>query len=283
VVATESLVKLGSVIDHPDKNPWPNNGGRTPLHWACYKGHADIVAKLCELGADKEAVDLMKRTPLHWAARRGNADCVQVLLYMGANVHAVDSKSLKPLNLANSKESNQATQALLHSATIRGNIPTSIPEFASKPVPQPVVRAPSKKAVAPPPKKAPVPSAAAGKRAGSKTAAGRKDVPSLQEAIASVQISKVGNQPIPTILLLPTHPFESTISDSAPLLSSPALQPSAASAVSPSKPPATSKSRAGQALKPGGEPGLNEAVARAKARLAAQKKDKEPTWDDAQR
>lgn len=79
MVATESLVRLGSVVDHPDKNPWPNNGGRTPLHWACYKGHADIAAKLCELGANKEAVDLMKRTPLHWAARRGNAECVQVV------------------------------------------------------------------------------------------------------------------------------------------------------------------------------------------------------------
>lgn len=113
---------------------------------------------------------------------------------MGANVHAVDNKSLKPLNLANSKESNQATQALLHAATIRGNLPPGMPEFAPRPVPQPVVRTPTKvakKAVVPPPLKAPVP-AAASKRpaAGSKPVAGKKDqVPSLQEAIASVKIS----------------------------------------------------------------------------------------------
>ena len=24
-------------MNHPDRNPWPNNSGRTPLHWACYK------------------------------------------------------------------------------------------------------------------------------------------------------------------------------------------------------------------------------------------------------
>lgn len=24
------------------------------MHWACYKGHAEVVYKLCELGANKE-------------------------------------------------------------------------------------------------------------------------------------------------------------------------------------------------------------------------------------
>ncbi len=52
--------------------------GRTPMHWACYKGHTEVVYRLCELGANMEAVDAMRRTPLHWAARRGHTGCVQV-------------------------------------------------------------------------------------------------------------------------------------------------------------------------------------------------------------
>ena len=130
-----SLADVSTDLNHPDRNPWPNNSGRSPLHWACYKGHAEVVYQLCELGADKEAVDAMKRTPLHWAARRGQADCVQVLLLAGANVHAVDGKQMKPVNLANSKESNAATQRMLHQATVKKILPTSLPVFPPQPVP----------------------------------------------------------------------------------------------------------------------------------------------------
>mmetsp|Transcript_10669 Transcript_10669/g.21125 ORF Transcript_10669/g.21125 Transcript_10669/m.21125 type:complete len:463 (+) Transcript_10669:57-1445(+) len=242
VAAMEALAKQGSDLNHPDKNPWPNNGGRTPLHWACYKGHADVVAKLCQLGADMEAMDLMKRTPLHWAARRGNADCVQVLLFMGANVHAVDCKSLKPINLANSKESTPEAQALLHAATIRGNLPTSLPEFAVRPIPQPVSRSPpkgAKKATAPP-RKAPTPASArpaVGKGAGR---AGREAVPSLQQAIAEAKVKSA------------------------------AKLPSAASATSAGKPPVAS-GMATSANSGGG--GLDEAVARARERLSDAKSE----------
>lgn len=104
-------------------------GGRTPLHWACYKGHPEVVWRLCEQGADMEARDAMSRTPLHWAGRRGQRDCVQVLLVMGADAHAVDNKKMKAINLANSKESNAPTQQLLHTATIRGQLPTELPVF----------------------------------------------------------------------------------------------------------------------------------------------------------
>jgi len=105
------------------------------MHWACYKGHAEVVLRLCELGADKEALDAMRRTPLHWAARRGQTSCVQVLLLEGANLHAVDSKAMKPVNLANSKESNSATQVMLHKATVKQILPTQLPEFPPQPVP----------------------------------------------------------------------------------------------------------------------------------------------------
>ena len=40
------LANLGSDINHADKNPWPNNSGRTPMHWACYKGHAEVVLRV---------------------------------------------------------------------------------------------------------------------------------------------------------------------------------------------------------------------------------------------
>ena len=73
------------------------------MHWACYKGHAEVVHKLCELGADKEAVDAMKRTPLHWAAIRGQVAIARMLLQAGALREARDASGLSALDVARSK------------------------------------------------------------------------------------------------------------------------------------------------------------------------------------
>ncbi|GMH32807.1 hypothetical protein BSKO_00641 [Bryopsis sp. KO-2023] len=58
--------------------------GRTPLHWAAYKGFADTVRLLLVLNAEFSLADKEGCTPLHWAAIRGNSEAATVLLQGGA-------------------------------------------------------------------------------------------------------------------------------------------------------------------------------------------------------
>lgn len=71
-------LKWNADIDSPDGD------GRTPLHWAAYKGAADSVRLLLVLGARAALPDREGCTPLHWAAIRGNSEAVTALLQGGA-------------------------------------------------------------------------------------------------------------------------------------------------------------------------------------------------------
>ncbi|MGM0674781.1 MAG: ankyrin repeat domain-containing protein [Spirochaetota bacterium] len=77
---------------------WSQGRTRTPLHWAAYNGHADIVRSLIDNGADVEATDILGRTPLHVAV--DHPEVVEVLLEHGAAVDARDSLSNTPLHRA---------------------------------------------------------------------------------------------------------------------------------------------------------------------------------------
>ncbi|CAD7697307.1 unnamed protein product [Ostreobium quekettii] len=61
-----------------------DNDGRTPMHWAAYKGFADTIRLLLVLGASVSAVDKEGCTPLHWAAIRGKSEAATVLLQGGS-------------------------------------------------------------------------------------------------------------------------------------------------------------------------------------------------------
>ena len=58
----------------------PDVDGRTPLHWAAYKGHANALRLLLVLDARLGLGDREGCTPLHWAAIRGNSEACTVLL-----------------------------------------------------------------------------------------------------------------------------------------------------------------------------------------------------------
>jgi palmitoyltransferase ZDHHC13/17 len=58
--------------------------GRTPLHWAAYKGYVDCVRLLLVLDARYTSPDKEGCTPLHWAAIKGNPEACTVLLQGGA-------------------------------------------------------------------------------------------------------------------------------------------------------------------------------------------------------
>lgn len=66
----------------------------TPLHWAAWKGHAEIVTLLLDAGADIQAHNSnfhWGTTPLHAAAHGNNKRAAEVLIERGADVHAVRS------------------------------------------------------------------------------------------------------------------------------------------------------------------------------------------------
>uniref|UniRef100_A0A673UJR9 Ankyrin repeat domain 23 n=1 Tax=Suricata suricatta TaxID=37032 RepID=A0A673UJR9_SURSU len=73
---------------------------RTALHWACLKGHSQLVNKLLEAGAAVDARDLLDRTPVFWACRGGHLDILKQLLNQGAQVNAQDKIWSTPLHVA---------------------------------------------------------------------------------------------------------------------------------------------------------------------------------------
>lgn len=58
----------------------PDLDGRTPLHWAAYKGFADTVRLLLVMDCRWSLPDREGCTPLHWGAIRGNAEACTLLL-----------------------------------------------------------------------------------------------------------------------------------------------------------------------------------------------------------
>jgi hypothetical protein len=87
--------------------------GDTPLHFACYNGHAEVVKALLEKGADLHAKDNNGYSPLHWACMYGHAEVVKALLEKGADVHAMDNGERMPLCLACTYGHAEVVKALL--------------------------------------------------------------------------------------------------------------------------------------------------------------------------
>jgi palmitoyltransferase ZDHHC13/17 len=80
----------------------PDDDGRTPLHWAAYKGYADAARLLLVLDARHGLPDREGCTPLHWAAIKGNGEACTVLVQGGAShsLAARDVTGCTPAQLA---------------------------------------------------------------------------------------------------------------------------------------------------------------------------------------
>ncbi|XP_031481616.1 protein S-acyltransferase 24-like isoform X2 [Nymphaea colorata] len=93
------LTKWDADVDTPD------NDGRSPLHWAAYKGFADCIRLLLFLDAFRGRQDKEGCTPLHWAAIRGNLEACTILVQVGKkeDLMATDNTGLTPAQLASDK------------------------------------------------------------------------------------------------------------------------------------------------------------------------------------
>ncbi|KAK6136447.1 hypothetical protein DH2020_029803 [Rehmannia glutinosa] len=106
----------------------PDNDGRSPLHWAAYKGFADTIRLLlfrdaCQGKQDKEGC-----TPLHWAALRGNVEACSVLAYAGSKEELTlkDKAGKTPVELASDKvETNRCCCQVCGTLTCTGVIGSS--------------------------------------------------------------------------------------------------------------------------------------------------------------
>ncbi|XP_010268638.1 PREDICTED: probable protein S-acyltransferase 23 isoform X2 [Nelumbo nucifera] len=93
------IVRYGAEFDMPD------NDGRSPLHWAAYKGYADTVRLLLFRDANQGRQDKEGCTPLHWAAIRGNVEVCTVLVHAGTKQELTvkDNAGFTPSQLASDK------------------------------------------------------------------------------------------------------------------------------------------------------------------------------------
>ncbi|XP_024374636.1 protein S-acyltransferase 24 [Physcomitrium patens] len=91
--------KWGAEVDPPDHD------GRSPLHWASYKGFADCVRLLLFMDGYLDRADKEGCTPLHWAAIRGNLEACTVLVQAGSleNLLTKESTGCTAAQLATDK------------------------------------------------------------------------------------------------------------------------------------------------------------------------------------
>ena len=76
-------------------------GGMTPLHWACMRGHLDVVRYLLTShDANLEATDMNRWTPLHIACLLGHLDVVQELVARGADLYVTSANGDTAFDLA---------------------------------------------------------------------------------------------------------------------------------------------------------------------------------------
>ena len=66
----KTLIQAGGDVNEQDGN------GFTPLHWASYHGHVEVITALLAAGADKSLKNSFGRTP-HDVAK--NQDCKNAL------------------------------------------------------------------------------------------------------------------------------------------------------------------------------------------------------------
>ena len=83
------LIEAGADVNYVGQPDAPLGGG-TPLHWAAFCGHLELVTRLLDRGAKVNARDNLGRMPLFPAAANGHVAVVRLLLKRGADVNAMN-------------------------------------------------------------------------------------------------------------------------------------------------------------------------------------------------
>jgi ankyrin repeat protein len=96
VDSAKSLVKFDTNDNCTDDDERRN----TPLIYAAWYGHVELVRVLLEGGANVDRADVDQNTALHVAAQYGHLDVCRLLLDWGAKVDRLDTWQQTPLHYA---------------------------------------------------------------------------------------------------------------------------------------------------------------------------------------
>ncbi len=88
------MLARGASIDLADYRGW------TPIFWAAFNGHADIVSFLIGRGANPDSRTVEGEWPLFWAVYKGHTSVVRYLLIGGARRDLLDTDGHDVLWLA---------------------------------------------------------------------------------------------------------------------------------------------------------------------------------------
>lgn len=91
----EKWVDQGAKLDCTD-----DRFGGTPLHWAAFNGHLNVVELLVSRGAPIDATNNDGRTPLIMASAKGHRKVVRYLLTKGAHIGTADKDGRTALDWA---------------------------------------------------------------------------------------------------------------------------------------------------------------------------------------
>ncbi len=74
-----------------------DDGGWTPLVWACENKHELVIRYLLDRGADPLITDVEGNITLHWAALSGSKSTCELLLNAGCDVNATNTIGETPM------------------------------------------------------------------------------------------------------------------------------------------------------------------------------------------
>ena len=77
-----------------------DEGGWTPLVWACENRHEEIINYLLKRGADPLKIDTEGNIALHWGALSGSRSTCETLLNHGCDVNSTNSLGETPMHIA---------------------------------------------------------------------------------------------------------------------------------------------------------------------------------------
>ncbi len=102
-----------------------NYNRRTPLHLACFEGHAESIRVLLDARADPHIPDSESKRPLHQTATSGYLNAMQVILpHTMSDIDTRDAAGNSPLIHAITESSLPVVQLLIQSdadITLAGN------------------------------------------------------------------------------------------------------------------------------------------------------------------
>ena len=120
-VKTGDLAKVRALLDGDEGLLGVRDtDGSTALHYAAWKGHAEIAAFLLSSGCDVQCQNTNEHwgtTPLHAAAHANRPAIVELLIQAGADVNAKDLHGMTPLHHTTFHKAAAAARVLVKHGT----------------------------------------------------------------------------------------------------------------------------------------------------------------------